>query len=97
MLTLCHSPYPRSTGARLLLEELGAPYELRLTNRKTGEQRQTQAARVAAERKVLELADMRYRGQAYNLTVALDPRPVTAATVTSFIAGTPLPPPRRPG
>ncbi|HEY2295451.1 MAG TPA: efflux transporter outer membrane subunit [Thermoanaerobaculia bacterium] len=30
--------------------------------RKVGEQRQTQAARVAAERKVLELADMRYRG-----------------------------------
>jgi multidrug efflux system outer membrane protein len=30
--------------------------------RRTGEQRQTQAARVAAERKVLELADVRYRG-----------------------------------
>src|SRR4051812_9367076 len=30
--------------------------------RKTGEQRQTQTARVGAERKVLELADMRYRG-----------------------------------
>lgn len=30
--------------------------------RKTGEQRQTQAAWVAAERKVLELADLRYRG-----------------------------------
>jgi glutathione S-transferase len=38
MLTVYHSPYTRSTGARILLEELGAPYELRLTNRKTGEQ-----------------------------------------------------------
>jgi multidrug efflux system outer membrane protein len=30
--------------------------------RKTGEQRQAQAARVAAERKVLELCELRYRG-----------------------------------
>jgi outer membrane protein, multidrug efflux system len=33
-----------------------------VTYRKTGEQRQAQAARVEAERKVVELADLRYRG-----------------------------------
>ncbi len=39
-LTLYHSPNTRSSGVLLLLEELGAPYELRVLNMKAGEQRQ---------------------------------------------------------
>jgi glutathione S-transferase len=39
-LTLFHSPNTRSTGALILLEELGAPYELHVLNMKAGEQRQ---------------------------------------------------------
>jgi glutathione S-transferase len=37
---LFHAPNSRSTGTLLLLEELGAPYELRVLNLKAGEQRQ---------------------------------------------------------
>ncbi len=39
-VTLYHSPNTRSTGALILLEELGAPYELHVLNMKAGEQRQ---------------------------------------------------------
>jgi glutathione S-transferase len=39
-LTLHHSPNTRSTGALILLEELGAPYQLHVLNMKAGEQRQ---------------------------------------------------------
>jgi glutathione S-transferase len=39
-LTLHHAPNTRSTGALILLEELGAPYKLHLLNMKAGEQRQ---------------------------------------------------------
>ncbi len=39
-ITLYHSPQTRSSGALTLLEELGAPYELRALNMKAGEQRQ---------------------------------------------------------
>ena len=39
-LTLHHSPNTRSTGALILLEELGAPYRLHVMNMKAGEQRQ---------------------------------------------------------
>ena len=35
-----HSPNTRSVGTRILLEELGAPYELQVVNMKAGEQRQ---------------------------------------------------------
>src|SRR5438477_6632193 len=38
-VTLFHSPKTRSSGALTLLEELGAPYELRVLNMKAGEQR----------------------------------------------------------
>lgn len=38
-ITLYHSPNTRSSGTLLLLEELGAPYELRVLNMKAGEQR----------------------------------------------------------
>jgi glutathione S-transferase len=39
-LTLYHSPNTRSSGALLLLEELGADYDLHVLNMKAGEQRQ---------------------------------------------------------
>jgi glutathione S-transferase len=39
-ITLYHAPNTRSTGARILLEELGAPYTLQVVNMKAGEQRQ---------------------------------------------------------
>ncbi len=39
-LTLFYSPQTRATGTRVLLEELGAPYDLHVLNMKTGEQRQ---------------------------------------------------------
>ena len=38
-ITLFHSPQTRSAGSLTLLEELGAPYELKLLNMKAGEQR----------------------------------------------------------
>ena len=38
-LTFYHSPNTRSSGALVLLEELGADYELRVINMKAGEQR----------------------------------------------------------
>jgi len=39
-ITLYYSPQTRATGARVLLEELGAPYDLHVLNLKAGEQRQ---------------------------------------------------------
>ncbi len=39
-VTLYHSPNTRSSGTRLLLEELGVPYELKVLNIKAGENRQ---------------------------------------------------------
>ncbi|MGX7743305.1 glutathione S-transferase family protein [Rhodopseudomonas parapalustris] len=39
-VTLFYSPQTRATGARVLLEELGAPYDLHVLNMKAGEQRQ---------------------------------------------------------
>jgi len=38
-VTLFHSPNTRSTGSLILLEELGADYELHVLNMKAGEQR----------------------------------------------------------
>ena len=40
-ITFFHAPQTRSAGALTLLEELGAPYELRVLNMKAGEQRQS--------------------------------------------------------
>ncbi|HYA79665.1 MAG TPA: glutathione S-transferase family protein [Methylocystis sp.] len=40
VVTLYHSPRTRSQGVLILLEELGAPYELRVLNMKIGEQSQ---------------------------------------------------------
>jgi glutathione S-transferase len=39
-ITLYYSPQTRATGSRILLEELGAPYQLHVLNMKAGEQRQ---------------------------------------------------------
>lgn len=39
-ITLFHAPQTRSSGALVLLEELDAPYELRVLNMKAGEQRE---------------------------------------------------------
>jgi len=39
-ITLYYSPQTRATGTRVLLEELGAPYDLHVLNLKAGEQRQ---------------------------------------------------------
>ncbi len=39
-ITLFHAPQTRSAGALVLLEELGAPYNLHVLNMKAGEQRQ---------------------------------------------------------
>jgi glutathione S-transferase len=38
-LTLYHAPRTRSSGVRILLEELGAPYNLHILNLKRGDQR----------------------------------------------------------
>jgi len=56
-LTLFHSPNTRSTGALLLLEEIGAPYELRVLNMKAGEQRQPAYLAVNPMGKVPALLD----------------------------------------
>lgn len=39
-ITLFYSPQTRATGTRVLLEELGAPYDLHVLNMKAGEQRE---------------------------------------------------------
>lgn len=39
-ITFFHSPHTRASSTLILLEELGAPYELRVLNMKAGEQRQ---------------------------------------------------------
>src|SRR6195256_2318322 len=39
-LVFFHAPNTRSSGTRILLEELSAPHELRVVNMKAGEQRQ---------------------------------------------------------
>ncbi len=38
-VTFYHSPQSRSSGVKVLLEELGAPYDLEVLNTKAGEQR----------------------------------------------------------
>jgi glutathione S-transferase len=45
-VTLYHAPHSRSTGVLILLEELGAPYDLHVLNLKAGEQRQAAYLRV---------------------------------------------------
>ena len=46
-VTLFHAPQSRSAGALVLLEELGADYELHVLDLKQGEQRKAEYLRVA--------------------------------------------------
>lgn len=52
-----HAPQTRSSGVRILLEELGAPYELRPVNMKVGEQRQAAFLAVNPMGKVPAIVD----------------------------------------
>lgn len=45
-ITLFYAPQTRATGARILLDELGAPYRLHVLNRNAGENRSTDFLRV---------------------------------------------------
>src|ERR1700761_7850134 len=45
-LVFFHSPNTRSAGARVLLEELGVPYEMHVLNMKAGEQRRSEYLKV---------------------------------------------------
>ncbi len=56
-VTLYHSPNTRSTGALILLEELGAPYRLHVLNMKVGEQRQSAYLAVNPMGKVPAITD----------------------------------------
>ncbi len=56
-LTLFHAPHTRSGAARLLVEELGAPCEIRVLNMKAGEQRQPAFLAVNPMGKVPALLD----------------------------------------
>jgi glutathione S-transferase len=56
-LVFFHAPNTRSSGARILLEELGAPHELRVVNMKAGEQRKPAFLAVNPMGKVPALSD----------------------------------------
>lgn len=56
-ITLFHAPRTRSTGVLVLLEELGAPYELRILNMKAGEQRRPEYLAINPLGKVPALLD----------------------------------------
>jgi len=61
-------------AARAVVEraELDLGYDALVAYQRTGEQRASQAARVAAERTVLELAELRYQGGVANYLEVLD-------------------------
>jgi glutathione S-transferase len=59
-ITLFHAPNTRSSGTRILLEELGAPHELHVVNMKAGEQRKPAYLAVNPMGKVPAI---RHRGQ----------------------------------
>ena len=67
-VTLFHAPQSRSTGALTLLEELGAPYNLRLLNMKAGEQRKSDYLAVNPLGKVPAIL---HRGQLVTEQVAI--------------------------
>jgi glutathione S-transferase len=56
-LTLFHAPRSRSSGSLVLLEEIGAPYELQILNLKLGEQRKPAYLKVNPLGKVPALLD----------------------------------------
>ena len=67
-IILFHSPQSRSAATLTLLEELGAPYELRVLNMKKGEQRQDAYLRVNPLGKVPAI---RHRGALITEQVAI--------------------------
>src|SRR5438309_1442364 len=67
-ITFFHSPNTRSSGVRILLEELGASYELRAVNMKAGEQRQPAYLAVNPMGKVPAI---RHRGELITEQVAI--------------------------
>ncbi len=67
-ITLFHAPQSRSTGTLILLEELGAPYELHVINMKAGEQRQPS---YLAVNPLGKLPAVRHRGQLVTEQVAI--------------------------
>lgn len=67
-ITLYYSPQTRATGARVLLEELGAPYDLHVLNLKAGEQRQPAYLAVNPLGKVPAI---RHRGELVTEQVAI--------------------------
>lgn len=67
-LTLYHAPQTRSSAVLMLLEELAAPFELKLINLKAGEQRQPAYLAVNPMGKVPAIID---RGQLVTETVAI--------------------------
>ncbi|MGJ5176400.1 glutathione S-transferase family protein [Bradyrhizobium oligotrophicum] len=67
-ITLYYSPQTRATGSRVLLEELGAPYDLHILNMKAGEQRKPAFLAVNPLGKV---PTVRHRGQIVTEQVAI--------------------------
>ncbi len=67
-ITLYYSPQTRATGTRVLLEELGAPYDLHVLNMKAGEQRQPAYLAINPLGKVPAI---RHRGQLVTEQVAV--------------------------
>jgi len=67
-ITFFHSPNTRSSGVRILLEELGAPYELRAVNMKAGEQRK---AAYLAINPMGKVPAIRHRGELITEQVAI--------------------------
>ncbi len=68
-ITLYYAPQTRATGVRVLLEELGAPYDLHLLNMKAGEQRQPGYLAVNPLGKVPAI---RHHGQSITEQVAIN-------------------------
>jgi glutathione S-transferase len=67
-IQLFHSPQSRSAGAFTLLEELGAPYEMKILNMKAGEQRQPDYLAINPLGKVPAI---RHRGELVTEQVAI--------------------------
>ena len=67
-ITLYYAPQTRATGARVLLEELGAPYDLHVLNMKAGEQR---APAYLAINPLGKVPAIHHRGQLVTEQVAL--------------------------
>ncbi|MGJ4891281.1 glutathione S-transferase family protein [Bradyrhizobium sp. HKCCYLRH3099] len=67
-ITLYYSPQTRAAGARILLEELGAPYHLHVLNMKAGEQRKPEFLAINPLGKVPTVG---HRGQIVTEQVAI--------------------------